>query len=113
MNVMRLAHEQVPGKDTVSALPATKGYVSEVDALRALRRLPLARPIGRISYGAYIYHLPVLVLYSFLWPAHSGTFSLTYSLTKFAIGYPVTLLVAYLSFRYFEKPILSLRSRFA
>jgi peptidoglycan/LPS O-acetylase OafA/YrhL len=81
--------------------------------LLAVCRLPLARPIGRISYGAYIYHLPVLVFYSFLWPPHGATSSLTYSLTKFAFGYPVTLLVAYLSFRYFEKPILKLRSRFS
>jgi peptidoglycan/LPS O-acetylase OafA/YrhL len=78
-----------------------------------LCRLPLARPIGRISYGAYIYHLPVLVFYQFLWPTHDANFSLAHSLSKFAFAYPVTLLVAYLSFRYFETPILKLRSRFA
>jgi peptidoglycan/LPS O-acetylase OafA/YrhL len=79
----------------------------------SLCRLPLARPIGRISYGAYIYHLPVLVFYQFLWPAHDTKYSLAHSLAKFAFAYPVTLLVAYLSFRYFETPILKLRSRFA
>ena len=76
-------------------------------------RLPLLRPIGRVSYGAYVFHLPVLALYQFLWPAHSAAFSLTHSLAKFAFGYPVTLLIAFLSFRYFEMPILKLRARFA
>jgi peptidoglycan/LPS O-acetylase OafA/YrhL len=77
--------------------------------LLAFCRLPLLRPIGRVSYGAYIFHLPVLAL----WPAQSGAFSLTHSLSKFAFGYPITLLIAFLSFRYFEMPILKLRSRFA
>jgi peptidoglycan/LPS O-acetylase OafA/YrhL len=81
--------------------------------LVAVCRLPLVRPIGRISYGAYMLHLPVLMLYQFLWPANSAAFSLTHSLGKFAFGYPVTLLIAFLSFRYFEGPILKLRARFA
>jgi peptidoglycan/LPS O-acetylase OafA/YrhL len=81
--------------------------------LLAFCRLPLLRPIGRVSYGAYIFHLPVLTLYGILWPAHSGAFSLTHSLCKFAFAYPITLLIAFLSFRYFEMPILKLRTRFA
>lgn len=79
----------------------------------AVCRLPLLRPIGRVSYGAYILHLPVLMLYEFVWPANRAAFSLTHSLGKFAFVYPVTLLVAFLSFRYFEMPILKLRARFA
>ena len=59
------------------------------------------------------FHLPVLKLYQFLWPATGAAFALTHSFGKFAIGYPVTLLIAFLSFRYFEKPILKLRARFA
>ncbi|MCI0465937.1 MAG: acyltransferase, partial [Beijerinckiaceae bacterium] len=78
-----------------------------------LCRLPFLRPIGRVSYGAYIYHLPVLTLYNYLWfPPGEGS-SLAYSLGKFAFAYPVTLLAAFLSFRYFEEPILKLRKRFA
>jgi peptidoglycan/LPS O-acetylase OafA/YrhL len=81
--------------------------------LLAICRLPWLRPIGRISYGAYLFHLPVLVLYQFLWRANSSVFSLTHSLEKFAFVYPVTILIAFLSFRYFEAPILKLRARFA
>jgi peptidoglycan/LPS O-acetylase OafA/YrhL len=90
------------------------------------------RPIGRISYGAYIYHSPVLCLFAAftpgdffkferLWLASITESGLTYRLTdhlveplvKFSLCYPVTLLIAYLSFRYFEEPILRLRTRFS
>jgi peptidoglycan/LPS O-acetylase OafA/YrhL len=81
--------------------------------LLALCRLPSLRPIGRVSYSAYVYHLPVLSLHHFLWPPHGDGFSLAYSLGKFAFAYPATLLLAFLSFRYLEEPILSLRQRFA
>jgi peptidoglycan/LPS O-acetylase OafA/YrhL len=80
--------------------------------LLAVCRLPLLRPIGRVSYGAYILHLPVLMLYQFLWSANRATFSLTHSLEKLAFVYSVTLLIAFLSFRYFEMPILKQRARF-
>jgi peptidoglycan/LPS O-acetylase OafA/YrhL len=81
--------------------------------LVAVCRLPLLRPIGRVSYGAYMLHLPVLALFEFLRPANSAPFLLTHSLGKFAFGYPVTLLIAFLSFHYLEGPVLKLRARFA
>ncbi|MCI0467473.1 MAG: acyltransferase [Beijerinckiaceae bacterium] len=76
-------------------------------------RLPFLRPIGRVSYGAYIYHLPVMTLHFYLCGSHGESFSLAYSLGKFAFVYPVTLLAAFLSFRFFEEPILKLRTRFS
>jgi peptidoglycan/LPS O-acetylase OafA/YrhL len=38
---------------------------------------------------------------------------LTYQLGKFGFGYLVTLLIAFLSFRFMEEPILRLRARFS
>jgi peptidoglycan/LPS O-acetylase OafA/YrhL len=76
-------------------------------------RIPLLQSIGRISYGAYVYHAAVLFLYQYLFPPLSDAHSLTYSLTKFALAYPITVLIAFLSFRYFEQPILRLRYRFS
>jgi peptidoglycan/LPS O-acetylase OafA/YrhL len=78
----------------------------------AVCRVPLIRPIGRISYGAYLFHLPILAFFGLLWHANGG-YSFTYAISKFAFGYPVTLLIAFLSFQYFERPILKLRTRFA
>jgi peptidoglycan/LPS O-acetylase OafA/YrhL len=79
--------------------------------LLTICRMPLIRPIGRISYGAYLFHLPVLVLIPFFWHVHNGS-SVIQSISKFAFAYPVTLLIAFLSFRYFEQPILKLRGHF-
>lgn len=79
--------------------------------LCSLCKLPLLQPIGRISYGGYIYHAPVLMLHHALF-GNAGASSLTFSLGKFAFAYPVTLLLAFLSYRYFEAPILKLRTRF-
>jgi peptidoglycan/LPS O-acetylase OafA/YrhL len=81
--------------------------------LLAACRLPLLQPIGRISYGAYMFQLPVFVLYGIFLPAARGSLSLAHALGQFAFSYPLTLLIAFLSFRYFEQPILLLRKRFA
>jgi peptidoglycan/LPS O-acetylase OafA/YrhL len=74
-----------------------------------LQNSPL-RPIGRVSYGVYLYHLPVLhwvarLMERFTQSPHEnwlmfGSVSLT-----------VTLVAATLSFFYFEKPILRLVHR--
>jgi peptidoglycan/LPS O-acetylase OafA/YrhL len=81
--------------------------------LLAACRLPLLQSIGRISYGAYVFQLPVLMLFAILRPGSGSGFSLLYALQKFAFSYPLTLLLAFFSFRFFEQPILSLRKRFS
>jgi peptidoglycan/LPS O-acetylase OafA/YrhL len=81
--------------------------------LLAACRLPLLQPVGRVSYGAYVFQAPVLLLYEMLWPAGHASFGLLHGLGKFAFSYPLTLLLAFLSFSYLEKPVLLLRKRFA
>jgi peptidoglycan/LPS O-acetylase OafA/YrhL len=77
-------------------------------------RFPLLQPIGRISYGAYVYHVAVLILIDtlLLTPETRKIFWIA-SVGKFAVGYPLTLLIAFMSYRYLEAPILRLRKRFA
>jgi peptidoglycan/LPS O-acetylase OafA/YrhL len=82
-------------------------------SLVAFCRLPLLRPIGRVSYGAYIYHIPVLFLYDVIWPSPESFVTWTGRLSRFGISYPVTLLIAFLSFRYIEAPVLRLRALFS
>jgi len=79
----------------------------------AVCAVPGLQAIGRVSYGAYLYHLPVLVLVSSLLPARDGAWSFTHQAMTFAIVYGVTLAVAFASFRFIEKPFLRLRHRFA
>ncbi len=71
--------------------------------------------IGRISYGLYLYHIPLEPVFKFLQDSlykvipsklvYNGYFSL---LPKFAI----TFAVAYLSYTFFEQKILRLKRRF-
>ncbi len=69
--------------------------------------------LGRISYGFYIFHillepyfdnLSVLISHE-----HSGEF---YQLVRILVAFPLTCLIAWLSFHLFELPILSLKRFF-
>ena len=71
-----------------------------VIARRVLGRGPLAF-VGRISYSAYLYHLPLLlVMQKYIAPAGAG----------FALAYlAVVLLAAWISWRFVERPFLARR----
>ena len=71
------------------------------------------RWLGGISYGLYVYHVLFLGLYeqaarSLLGPRSQAVTAIAVA----AIGLPCTLLIATLSFRYLESPLLKLKSRF-
>ncbi len=95
--------------------------ISAVDKFLANKRSIF---IGRISYGIYIYHLMVMHLFNEyifnpLWnwiPFESmGVFSkLKYNATliKFPFVTSLVIFIAYLSFRYFELPILKLKDKY-
>jgi len=68
--------------------------------VRALFSGRVIRWAGRVSYGAYLFHWPI-----FLWLSEERTGLSTLSL--FALRLFVTLIVAELSYRYFEAPIRS------
>jgi peptidoglycan/LPS O-acetylase OafA/YrhL len=65
--------------------------------------------LGRISYGLYLYHMPIPVL-------------LKLAVVKLGVGFPgwvllmlslsLTVIIAELSFRYLETPFLRLKERF-
>jgi peptidoglycan/LPS O-acetylase OafA/YrhL len=63
----------------------------------------IVRRIGRISYGAYVYHLAALALVdwllAFIFSIHD---TIPYHLVQFLFVYPLTIVIAELSFRYFE-----------
>jgi peptidoglycan/LPS O-acetylase OafA/YrhL len=69
---------------------------------RALSARPL-RELGRVSYGIYLFHVPVLGLLRHLGPSlteHPGLL--------FPLGLGVSAAAAGLSYRYFEAPLLRL-----
>jgi peptidoglycan/LPS O-acetylase OafA/YrhL len=74
--------------------------------------------LGRISYGLYVYHWPVLLIvklwYYFLVRAAwlPGPFSWSGQLAFLSISSLVTFLAASASYRWLESPFLRLKSRF-
>lgn len=80
------------------------------------KTLQLLRFLGRISYGIYVFHLPVYLVVSTQFRDNiekmlstSTLLNESLSLTSIAI----TLFVSSISFYYFEKPILSLKKYFS
>jgi peptidoglycan/LPS O-acetylase OafA/YrhL len=70
--------------------------------------LPFMRFVGKRSYGIYIYHLLVFRLLEPLRLKHS-----TYNFAAvFVLRILITLLVAGLSYRYVEQPVIRLKKRF-
>ncbi len=79
---------------------------------RILGSVPL-RFLGRISYGFYVLHIfiePLVdVLGEHVAHANSGPW---YQFARFAIGFPLTIVLATMSFYFFEQPILARKRRF-
>lgn len=72
------------------------------DGLRSFRYL------GKISYGLYVFHLPCLMVVSWIvfhLLKHDSPFAVL------AIGLPVTIGIASISYRFFESPFLRVKDR--
>ena len=66
------------------------------------------------SYGLFLYHFPIIQTYMFVLQSHIVQLSLPKQmLLIFGLGLPTTLVFAALSWRFVEKPALSLRKAFA
>jgi peptidoglycan/LPS O-acetylase OafA/YrhL len=78
---------------------------------RVLDSKPLAY-LGKISYGLYVYHLGVIfLLYRLLGPS----LTMSKGLSQFVLmllEFAATFIVASLSYRFLEKPILSLKDKY-
>jgi peptidoglycan/LPS O-acetylase OafA/YrhL len=65
--------------------------------------------LGRISYGAYLSHLPLLGVYMY-YLAPINAFSIR-GLVIFVIWFASVILVSWLSFRFIELPFLRIKNR--
>jgi peptidoglycan/LPS O-acetylase OafA/YrhL len=80
-------------------------------------RLPGLQTIGRISYGGYLFHIPVLMVLTGCVPLFteapaSSLRGIAGRVALFGCAYPVTLAWAWLSFRFFEQPAAKLGRRY-
>jgi peptidoglycan/LPS O-acetylase OafA/YrhL len=80
----------------------------------AFLRWPPLRYLGTISYGLYLYHIPVMfaaeVLYRKL--GHGQSLDGSRPLSRSILELTASILVASLSWRFIERPILGLKRRF-
>lgn len=75
---------------------------------------PLLNTLGRMSYGIYMYHFPLLYTVLFLlrqWPWPESHWS--YRLVLYGMTVVGTLALAAVSYRWFEAPFLGWKERFA
>lgn len=66
--------------------------------------------LGKISYGLYVFHMPCLLLLGKVSMRLTGNRS---SIWVVVLAFPTTIGVAALSYRFFEKPFLMMKERFA
>ena len=83
-------------------LAATKDNLQGWAVWRPLREL------GKLSYGAYMFHWPLFML---AWNVFPNPYSIVSILLRPGI-FVATIILAFLSYRYFEMPFLRLKERF-
>ncbi len=75
--------------------------------LRPVLPLRPIQRIGKISYGIYLFHMPLIVLAVRLTHVTFGT------VWSYVLSLLITITVAELSFRFFESPLLHLKRRYS
>ncbi|HEX8161038.1 MAG TPA: acyltransferase [Pyrinomonadaceae bacterium] len=88
-------------------------FTAPIRLFSALFELSPLRWFGRISYGLYLWHLPVYTLYNnYAPPPRVGSYTLGIMI-PLAIKFLLSVGVGVLSFRVVERPALRLKKRFA
>jgi peptidoglycan/LPS O-acetylase OafA/YrhL len=85
------------------ALVGAVCFRSDNGLARVLELSPL-RFVGKVSYGVYLFHVSVITALKSVVPSSAPLL--------FVLAMPITVLLAALSFRYFESPLLALKERF-
>lgn len=85
--------------------------LANIDRLHVLVDLRALQRLGKVSYGFYVFHCPIVRLTKYfmgdLWSR-----SIPYDLGCLVIAFAISWGLAELSFRFFEQPIMRLKRRF-
>lgn len=71
--------------------------------------------LGKISYGVYMYHLMIIVLVvnvSMKWFGWEGSIGVKENIFLYSMSIILTILVSSLSYQYFEKPFIRMKSKY-
>lgn len=91
-------------------------YVSifSKSALKSVLEHPWLRHIGKISYGLYLYHYPIFVSADLIaLETVGGEPDTLYYITEVILTFGLSYLLAILSWKWFETPILKLKDRYS
>jgi peptidoglycan/LPS O-acetylase OafA/YrhL len=92
-----------------------KAVQSSGSLLQHFFSLPGLRFLGKISYGLYIFHLPVWAIFQeriFNWgQTHIVQGEAAMRLLSISLCLPITFIISFISFRYFESFFLRLKKR--
>ncbi len=93
-----------------SALVFICGYKNS-SMLDPILNLGILTKLGKISYGLYLFHKPVPFLFNYAY-GKTGLAPINNWVLLLLIYLSIAILIATLSYRFFEKPILRLKEKF-
>lgn len=84
----------------------------KTSAFRKILSFKGLREVGKVSYGIYLFHSPVMmILARYLYPYEMPYFQIHFALL--IGGFFLSYVLAAMSYRIFEKPILALKDKYA
>ncbi len=98
-------------------LLAYKAVTAESKVIQFFFDNRILKFFGKISYGLYVYHWPVyILLFSFFRDFFLDNINISYRMAETGSGILVTAaatLLSVISYRYFEKPFLKLKTKYS